>query len=83
MLQERESGVTNPVCPRGGDPTITRADAPDGTQAWFIRTCAHCCFSWRSTEDVTHVLEITEGKICRLRDSEIEKLPVPVPVTLW
>ena len=66
-------------CPRCRNSAVTRADAPDGSGAWFISTCENCCFSWRSTEDVTHVLELEEGKVYRLWDSEITKLPVQVP----
>jgi hypothetical protein len=68
-------------CPRCRNSAVTRTDAPDGTKAWFINSCECCCFSWRSTEDVTRVLEIAEGWVYRLRESEIAKLPTPVPVT--
>jgi hypothetical protein len=82
MPQEPSSGVNEGVCPRCENSAITRADAPDGSGAWFIGTCAHCCFNWRSTEDLAHVLESTEREFSWLSDSEIDKLPVPVPVTL-
>jgi hypothetical protein len=57
MSKESRAGVDTLVCPRCKTSTITRDDAPDGSEAWFISTCEHCCLSWRSTEEVTHVLE--------------------------
>jgi len=68
------------VCPRCRHTAVTRSDAPDGSGAWSINSCGHCCFSWRSTEDAMHVLEIAKGKVYWLWDSEIEKLPMPVPL---
>lgn len=62
-------------CPRCDNQTVMRSDAPDGSQAWFICNCEKCYFSWRSTEDVTHVLETAEGGTCWLGASEIAKLP--------
>lgn len=68
-------------CPRCGASTTERVEAPDGSGAWFIGTCEHCCFSWRSTEDTMQVLETTKGNVAQLRNSEIAELPIPVPVT--
>ena len=68
------------VCPRCRHTAVTQIDAPDGSGVWSISTCVHCCFSWRSPEEVMHVLEITTGKIYRLWDSDIERLPMPVPM---
>jgi hypothetical protein len=82
MPQEPRSGVNEDVCPRCENSAVTRADAPDGSGAWFIGTCAHCCFSWRSSEDLAYVLETTEGEIRWLSNAEIDELPVPVPAVL-
>jgi ribosomal protein L37AE/L43A len=67
------------ICPRCRHTAVTRSDAPDQSGAWSVNTCGHCCFSWRSTEDAMHALETAEGTTYRLWDSEIEKLPMPVP----
>lgn len=66
-------------CPRCRHKAVTRSDAPDQSGAWSVNTCGHCCFNWRSTEDAMRVLEIAEETTYRLWDSEIEKLPMPVP----
>jgi hypothetical protein len=75
-------GDQQDVCPRCRHTAVTRCDAPDGSGAWFINTCSHCCFSWRSTENAIRVLETKEGTAYRLGDSEIEILPVPVPLPM-
>jgi hypothetical protein len=70
------------VCPRCRHAAVTHSEAPDGSGAWSVNTCMHCCFSWRSTEDAMRVLEIAEGTTYRLWDSEIERLPMPVPLSV-
>jgi len=69
------------VCPRCRHMAVMRSDAQGESGVWSVNSCVHCCFSWRSTEDVMRVLEITDGKAFRLWDSEIENLPVPLVVT--
>jgi hypothetical protein len=83
---ESERGVKSVAakegtCPRCGTSAVTRTGAPDGSNAWFISACERCCFSWRSTEDVTQVLTIAGDKIYQLRESEIAQLPAAVLVT--
>lgn len=43
-------------CERCGGRALTRVNAPDGSGAWSICICKQCCFTWRSTEDVSHIL---------------------------
>jgi len=68
------------VCPRCRHTAVVRRDAPDGSGVWSINACGHCYFSWRSTEDAIHVLEASEAAIYQLRDSDIDRLTIPVPL---
>jgi ribosomal protein L37AE/L43A len=79
-LEAQSTAEQLEVCPRCRHTAVTRSEAPDGSGAWSINTCGHCCFSWRSTEDAMRVLEMAEGTTYRLWGSEIERLPMPVPL---
>jgi len=83
ILEQADQFTTDEqkICPRCRQTAVTRSEAPDERGAWSVNTCGHCCFGWRSTEDAMRVLEIAKGVTYRLWDSEIERLPMPVPLS--
>ncbi len=70
------------ICLRCASVEVNMECAPDGSDAWQIYSCRRCNFNWRSIEDVNLILRTFERTPSRLREEEIARLPVPVPVSL-
>ncbi len=68
------------ICLRCSGAEVNTECAPDGSDAWRIYSCRRCNFSWRSIEDVNSILRTSGRTPSRLREEQIAKLPVPVPM---